>query len=173
LRTSVAAAPGPGADPQHVDLLSADENQLSAIRGNRLSMVFQEPMTALNPLMKVGDQLTEAIRLHHPKTTGLRARAVELLSSVQIPDPARTTTVYPHQMSGGQRQRVMLAMAMANGPDLLLADEPTTALDVTVQKRVLNLMAQQVKNAGSSLLFITHDLGVVSEVCDRVIIMRH
>ncbi|MGO1522634.1 MAG: dipeptide ABC transporter ATP-binding protein [Nesterenkonia sp.] len=171
--TSGAAAPGPEGEPQHVDLLNADENQLSAIRGNRLSMVFQEPMTALNPLMKVGDQLAEVIRLHHPKTKDLRPRVVELLSSVQIPDPQRTATVYPHQMSGGQRQRVMLAMAMANGPDLLLADEPTTALDVTVQKRVLNLMAQQVESAGSSLLFITHDLGVVSEVCDRVIIMRH
>lgn len=170
---SGAAEPGPETEPQHVNLLNADENQLSAIRGNRLSMVFQEPMTALNPLMKVGDQLAEVIRLHHPKTKDLRPRVVELLASVQIPDPQRTATVYPHQMSGGQRQRVMLAMAMANGPELLLADEPTTALDVTVQKRVLNLMAQQVESVGSSLLFITHDLGVVSEVCDRVIIMRH
>jgi peptide/nickel transport system ATP-binding protein len=162
-----------GSEPEALDLLTADENELSRIRGDRLSMVFQEPMTALNPLMKVGDQLSEVIRIHRPKTPNLRAEVVELLSSVQIPDPARTATVYPHQMSGGQRQRVMLAMAMANGPDLLLADEPTTALDVTVQKRVLNLMVHQVQNAGSSLLFITHDLGVVSEVCDRVIIMRH
>jgi peptide/nickel transport system ATP-binding protein len=162
-----------GSGPQALELLTADENELSRIRGDRLSMVFQEPMTALNPLMKVGDQLSEVIRIHRPNTPNLRAEVVELLSSVQIPDPARTATVYPHQMSGGQRQRVMLAMAMANGPDLLLADEPTTALDVTVQKRVLNLMVRQVQNAGSSLLFITHDLGVVSEVCDRVIIMRH
>ena len=170
---SLKAASTSEVEPDPVDLLNADENQLSRIRGNRLSMVFQEPMTALNPLMKVGDQLAEVIRLHRPKTTDLRAHVVELLTSVQIPDPDRTATVYPHQMSGGQRQRVMLAMAMANGPDLLLADEPTTALDVTVQKRVLNVMAKQVEDAGSSLLFITHDLGVVSEVCDRVIIMRH
>lgn len=155
------------------DLLTADENQLAKLRGNELSMVFQEPMTALNPLMKVGDQLAEVIRLHQPKTKDVKARTLELLSSVRIPEPARAAKVYPHQMSGGQRQRVMLAMAMANGPKLLLADEPTTALDVTVQKQVLTLMVEQVKHAGSSLLFITHDLGVVSEVCDRVIIMRH
>lgn len=168
-----ADAAAADAEPQPIDLLNAEEIQLSRLRGNRLSMVFQEPMTALNPLMKVGDQLAEVIKIHRPKTKDLKPRVVELLSSVQIPDPARTATVYPHQMSGGQRQRVMLAMAMANGPDLLLADEPTTALDVTVQKRVLNLMATQVEGAGTSLLFITHDLGVVSEVCDRVIIMRH
>lgn len=155
------------------DLLNADENQLAKLRGNELSMVFQEPMTALNPLMKVGDQLAEVIRLHQPKNKDVKARTLELLSSVRIPEPARAAKVYPHQMSGGQRQRVMLAMAMANGPKLLLADEPTTALDVTVQKQVLTLMVEQVKHAGSSLLFITHDLGVVSEVCDRVIIMRH
>jgi peptide/nickel transport system ATP-binding protein len=173
LGSTSTASDEAGSEPEALDLLTADENELSRIRGDRLSMVFQEPMTALNPLMKVGDQLSEVIRIHRPKTPNLRAEVVELLSSVQIPDPARTATVYPHQMSGGQRQRVMLAMAMANGPDLLLADEPTTALDVTVQKRVLNLMVHQVQNAGSSLLFITHDLGVVSEVCDRVIIMRH
>ncbi|RJN33123.1 dipeptide ABC transporter ATP-binding protein [Nesterenkonia natronophila] len=167
------AATTAGSEPEGLDLLTADENELARIRGDRLSMVFQEPMTALNPLMKVGDQLSEVIRIHRPKTPNVRDKVDELLSSVQIPDPARTATVYPHQMSGGQRQRVMLAMAMANGPDLLLADEPTTALDVTVQKRVLNLMVHQVQHAGSSLLFITHDLGVVSEVCDRVIIMRH
>lgn len=155
------------------DLLNADENQLAKLRGNELSMVFQEPMTALNPLMKVGDQLAEVIRLHQPKNKDVKGRTLELLSSVRIPEPARAAKVYPHQMSGGQRQRVMLAMAMANGPKLLLADEPTTALDVTVQKQVLRLMVEQVKHAGSSLLFITHDLGVVSEVCDRVIIMRH
>lgn len=160
-------------DPRPTDLLNADENQLAKLRGNDLSMVFQEPMTALNPLMKVGDQLAEVIRLHQPKTRDLKTQTLELLASVKIPEPARAAKVYPHQMSGGQRQRVMLAMAMANGPKLLLADEPTTALDVTVQKQVLKLMVEQVQRAGSSLLFITHDLGVVSEVCDRVIIMRH
>ncbi|TLP77445.1 dipeptide ABC transporter ATP-binding protein [Nesterenkonia sphaerica] len=167
-----AQAPLDG-EPQALDLLTANENELSGIRGNRLSMVFQEPMTALNPLMKVGDQLAEVIRIHRPQASDLRAEVIQLLTSVQIPEPGPTSRVYPHQLSGGQRQRVMLAMAMANGPELLLADEPTTALDVTVQKRVLELMSQQVNNAGSSLLFVTHDLGVVSEVCDRVIIMRH
>lgn len=156
-----------------VDLLSASEKQLGRIRGNRLSMVFQEPMTALNPLMKVGDQLAEIIRIHRPAAGNLTARVLELLASVRIPEPARAARVYPHQMSGGQRQRVMLAMAMANEPELLLADEPTTALDVTVQKQALRLMSEQVRRAGSSLLFITHDLGVVAEVCDRVLIMRH
>ncbi|GFZ91000.1 dipeptide ABC transporter ATP-binding protein [Nesterenkonia alkaliphila] len=167
-----AAAEEESAESQSIDLLSADEDQFSKIRGNRLSMVFQEPMTALNPLMKVGDQLREVIRLHRPRTKQVKAEVIDLLSSVRIPEPARASEVYPHQMSGGQRQRVMLAMAMANGPELLVADEPTTALDVTVQKQVLNLMAEQVERAGSSLLFITHDLGVVSELCDRVIIMR-
>ncbi|WP_120004412.1 dipeptide ABC transporter ATP-binding protein [Nesterenkonia muleiensis] len=162
-----------GAGGGRVDLLTATENQLAAIRGNRLSMVFQEPMTALNPLMKVGDQLAEIIAIHRPKTKNLTPRVLELLSSVRIPEPARAAKVYPHQMSGGQRQRVMLAMAMANEPELLLADEPTTALDVTVQRQVLKLMTEQVERAGASLLFITHDLGVVSEVCDRVLIMRH
>ncbi|TLQ01106.1 ABC transporter ATP-binding protein [Nesterenkonia salmonea] len=166
-----------------LDLLNADENAFSSVRGNRMSMVFQEPMTALNPLMRVGDQVAEVIKLHRraqsaslpadqPNAT-VEDRVLDLLDSVRIPEPARAARVYPHQMSGGQRQRVMLAMAMANGPELLLADEPTTALDVTVQKQVLTLMAEQVERAGSSLLFITHDLGVVSEVCDRVIIMRH
>lgn len=166
-----------------LDLLDADEDQFSTVRGNRLSMVFQEPMTALNPLMKVGAQVAEVIKLHQSSgrqgtqagspDVSLKNQVVELLDSVQIPDPVRAANVYPHQMSGGQRQRVMLAMAMANEPELLLADEPTTALDVTVQKQVLNLMSAQVERAGSSLLFITHDLGVVSEICERVMIMRH
>lgn len=182
-------------DEADTSLLRADENALSAIRGNRLSMVFQEPMSALNPLMKVGDQVAEIIKHHNsvrrrtrrssspqngPRSsqtsvsqTEVRQRVIDLLDSVRIPEPEHAVTVYPHQMSGGQRQRVMLAMAMANEPDLLLADEPTTALDVTVQQQVLRLMAEQVERAGSSLLFVTHDLGVVSEICDRVIIMRH
>lgn len=163
----------PGGPDSSVELLSAGEKQLGRIRGNRLSMVFQEPMTALNPLMRVGDQLAEVIRIHRPGSKNLTDRVVELLASVRIPEPARAARVYPHQMSGGQRQRVMLAMSMANEPELLLADEPTTALDVTVQKQVLKLMGEQVRSAGSSLLFITHDLGVVAEVCDRVLIMRH
>ena len=171
---SVRFRPDPDGSPQGpAELLSAGEDHLSKLRGNQLSMVFQEPMTALNPLMRVGDQLAEAIRIHRPRTQDIGSEVVELLASVKIPEPERAVRVFPHQMSGGQRQRVMLAMAMANGPKLLLADEPTTALDVTVQKRVLELMVEQVERAGSSLLFITHDLGVVAEVCDRVIIMRH
>lgn len=163
------------------DLLGADEQRLAQIRGRRMSMVFQEPMTALNPLMRVGDQVAEIITLHQARPTGgdqlrgtrLREKVIELFAQMSIPEPARAVRAYPHQLSGGQRQRVMLAMAMANEPELLIADEPTTALDVTVQKQVLNLMSEQVRRAGSSLLFITHDLGVVAETCDRVIIMRH
>lgn len=155
------------------DLSQLDEGEWSKVRGDRLSMVFQEPMTALNPLMKVGDQVAEIIGLHSSlPRTACRSRAVELLDEVQLPDPARAATAFPHELSGGQRQRVMLAMAMANRPDLLLADEPTTALDATVQAQVLELMRRQVRQHDASLLFITHDLGVVASLCDRVVIMQ-
>ena len=155
------------------ELIGSQERRLAAVRGSRISMVFQEPMTALNPLMRVGKQIAETIRIHQG-TSGeqLHHRVLELLDSVRIPEPARAARAYPHELSGGQRQRIMLAMAMANRPDLLLADEPTTALDVTVQRQVLDIMADQVRQAGSSLLFITHDLGVVASLCDRVLIMR-
>ncbi len=157
------------------NLLEMPEAALAPLRGSRMSMVFQEPMTALNPLQRVGRQVAEIIDIHGhgPSHQSSSARAVELLDSVGIPDPARAAQAFPHQLSGGQRQRVMLAMAMANTPDLLFADEPTTALDVTVQAQVLELMRRQVREAGSSLLFITHDLAIVAEICERVLIMRH
>ncbi|SDT47957.1 dipeptide ABC transporter ATP-binding protein [Microlunatus soli] len=154
------------------DLLVAPESAWSTLRGRRLSMIFQEPMTALNPLMKVGRQVAEMMTLHGADAAAASRRTVELLDQVGLPDPAVAAQAYPHQLSGGQRQRVMLSMAMANSPDLLLADEPTTALDVTVQAQVLDLMRAQVREHGTALLFITHDLAVVSGMCQRVLIMK-
>ncbi|WP_219414633.1 ABC transporter ATP-binding protein [Pseudonocardia nigra] len=155
------------------DLVGASEREMSAVRGAAMTMVFQEPMTALNPVMRVGDQVAEVILLHgrRPDRRAARAAAVELLDRVHLPDPARAAHAYPHQLSGGQRQRVMIAMALANGPSVLLADEPTTALDVTVQAQVLELILAGVAERGSALLFITHDLAVVATVCERVMVM--
>jgi oligopeptide/dipeptide ABC transporter ATP-binding protein len=155
------------------DLIGASERQLAALRGAAITMVFQEPMTALNPTMRVGDQVAEVMLLHgtHPDRRGVRAAAVELLERVRLPDPARIARAYPHQLSGGQRQRVMIAIALANGPSVLLADEPTTALDVTVQAQVLQLILDGVAERRAGLLFITHDLAVVATVCERVMVM--
>ncbi|ACZ32150.1 ABC transporter related protein [Xylanimonas cellulosilytica DSM 15894] len=160
------------------DLLARSDRRLAPLRGSLVSMVFQEPMTALNPLLRVGRQVAEVITLH-PSTLhtsrrrgDARARAVELLGEVGLPDPAAAARAYPHQLSGGQRQRVMIAMALANDPALLVADEPTTALDVTVQAQVLELMGRLVARRGTGLLFITHDLAVVSQVCERVVVMK-
>jgi ABC-type glutathione transport system ATPase component len=154
------------------NLLDRSERSLAGLRGRRMSMVFQEPMSALNPLMRVGDQVAEVMRLHRTATgDAAQRRAVELLEQVQLPDPVAAARAYPHQLSGGQRQRVMLAIALANSPDLLICDEPTTALDVTVQAAVLDLIDEQVRARGTGLLFITHDLAVVARVCERVLVM--
>jgi peptide/nickel transport system ATP-binding protein len=153
------------------ELIGADERRMSRVRGRELAMVFQEPMTALNPTMRIGDQLAEAMLIHdtRPGRGSARAAAADLLGRVQL--PADTVRAYPHQLSGGQRQRVVLALALANDPALLICDEPTTALDVTVQALVLDLIVQGVMARSSALLFITHDLAVVATVCERVLVM--
>jgi len=154
------------------ELLTAPEDKMRSLRGKAMAMIFQEPMTALNPLMRVGDQVAEAV-LAHERISRKEAfdRAVAALTEVAIPDPASRARDYPHQLSGGQRQRVMIAMAIVNRPQLLIADEPTTALDVTVQAQILELLAQLREKFSLSMLFISHDLGVVSQVSDRVAVM--
>jgi len=155
------------------ELLNLSENEIREVRGNDISIVFQEPMTSLNPLHTIEKQIAEILLLHQGLTGAkARARVVELLSQVGIPDPAARLGAYPHQLSGGQRQRVMIAMALANEPDLLIADEPTTALDVTVQAQILQLLKDTQKRLGMSLLFITHDLGIVRKLADRVCVMQ-
>src|SRR5215471_8624640 len=154
------------------DLLRLPEEDMRAVRGAHVSMIFQEPMTALNPVMRVGDQVAEAVLAH--QRTGKREawqRAVEALHEVAIPDPEHRARDYPHQLSGGQRQRVMIAMALVNHPQLLIADEPTTALDVTIQAQILELLGALREKHKLAMLFISHDLGVVSRVADRVAVM--
>jgi oligopeptide/dipeptide ABC transporter ATP-binding protein len=154
------------------DLLGLDEARMREIRGNRISMIFQEPMTSLNPVMRIGDQITEAVRLHRDMSAKQAwEQAVEMLRLVRIPEPARRAQEYPHQLSGGMRQRAMIAMAMACRPALLIADEPTTALDVTIQAQILALMLDLQKELGMGLMLITHDLGVVAQTAQRVIVM--
>jgi oligopeptide/dipeptide ABC transporter ATP-binding protein len=153
-------------------LLDFSETQLQEIRGNQIAMVFQEPLSSLNPVFTIGDQIKEAIRIHENSSGDeLEARCVELLQSVGIPAPEDRINDYPHQLSGGQRQRVMIAMALACSPALVIADEPTTALDVTVQSQILKLFASLQKSLSMSILYITHDLGVVTKVADRVYVM--
>ncbi len=154
------------------NLLAASEKELCSLRGNRLAMIFQEPMTSLNPLHRIGDQIAEPLRLHLG-LTGLQARerVVELLDRVGIPNPRSRLDAYPHQLSGGQRQRVMIAMALACDPDILIADEPTTALDVTIQGQILDLIRRLVDETGMGLVLISHDLGVIAETVDRVLVM--
>jgi peptide/nickel transport system ATP-binding protein len=154
------------------DLLSLDESKMREIRGNRISMIFQEPMTSLNPLIRIGDQITEAVRLHRAMTPKQAwQQAVEMLRLVRIPEPERRAGEYPHQLSGGMRQRAMIAMALACRPALLIADEPTTALDVTIQAQILALVLELQKELGMGLILITHDLGVVAQTAQRVIVM--
>jgi peptide/nickel transport system ATP-binding protein len=154
------------------DLTKFTEKELRQIRGNEIGMIFQEPMTSLNPLFTIGDQIMEAIRIHYKwNKSQIRTRAIEILDSVGLARPEALLKVYPHQLSGGMRQRVMIAMAMVCNPKLLIADEPTTALDVTIQAQILDLMKQLNKNNKTAVMMITHDLGVVAEVCSRVIVM--
>jgi peptide/nickel transport system ATP-binding protein len=154
------------------DLLTLDADTIRDLRGARLAMIFQEPMTSLNPAYTVGDQIVEAIQQHqHLSAADARARAIEMLRIVRIPSPERRVDDYPHKLSGGMRQRAMIAMALACGPDLLIADEPTTALDVTIQAQILDLMRGLRRDTGTAIILITHDLGVVAEMADDVAVM--
>ena len=154
------------------DLLKLPEKEMTKIRGNRISMIFQQPTTCLNPVFKIGDQISEVLNIHQSlgKEAGQK-RAIELLRMVGIPSPEKRAQAYPHEISGGQRQRVMIAMALACAPELLIADEPTTALDVTIQAQILDLMRGLKEKTGTAIMLITHDLGVVAEMADRVVVM--
>jgi len=155
------------------DLLALSERAMRGIRGARISLIFQEPMTSLNPVMRVGDQIAEALTAHDAAgRADARLRAIELLDAVRIPDAARRIRDYPHQLSGGMRQRVMIAIALACHPPLIIADEPTTALDVTIQAQVLDLLRELKARYNLALLLITHDFGVIAEMADRVAVMR-
>ncbi len=155
-----------------IDLLKAPEKELLKIRGKRISMIFQDPMTSLNPFMRIRDQLTEPLELHENlRGKAALTRAIDALAEVGIPDPEKRISSYPHEFSGGMRQRVMIAMALITKPELLICDEPTTALDVTVQKQVLDLIRERQRELGTAVIFITHDLAVVSEMCDAINVM--
>ncbi len=158
---------------QGEELLSLPPDQMYKVRGNRISMIFQEPMTALNPVQTVGAQLMEVFSLHRPDFSKAQRKeaAIAMLQKVGIPEPAQRFEVYPHNLSGGMRQRVMIAMALACEPNLLICDEPTTALDVTIQAQILDLMKALQAQTGMAIIFITHDLGVVAELCDEVVVM--
>ncbi len=156
------------------DLLSLSAEAMRARRGCEIAMIFQEPMTALNPVMPVGEQIAEAVRVHHPQLSRaeVRERVLEALAQVALPDPGKRLRDYPHQFSGGQRQRLLIAMAVVNRPRLLIADEPTTALDVTVQAQILRLLRDLREQHGLAMLFISHDLAVTSQTADRVAVMQ-
>jgi oligopeptide/dipeptide ABC transporter ATP-binding protein len=157
---------------QGQDLLGLSGARMRALRGKDIAMIFQEPMTSLNPVMRVGQQIGEVLRWHLALNgEAARAEGITLLRRVEMPDPQRQIDAYPHELSGGMRQRVMIAMALAGRPRLLVADEPTTALDVTIQAQILNLLRKLQQDSGMSVLLITHDLGVIAEMCDRVAVM--
>jgi oligopeptide/dipeptide ABC transporter ATP-binding protein len=160
-------------DGERMNLVAAGREELRGVRGRDIAMIFQEPMTALDPVMRIGKQIEEAIRVHDGTAAAseIARRAIEALKRAAVPEPERRARQYPHQLSGGLRQRVMIAMALAPGPRILIADEPTTALDVTVQRQILDLLAQLRRELQLSMLFITHDLGVVSQIADRVMVM--
>src|SRR4051794_28183322 len=155
------------------ELLGAGAQSARSLRGGKMAMIFQDPLTALNPVHRVGDQIGEAIEAHHPDMSGkeIDARAIELLDTVGIPQPQTRSRQYPHEFSGGMRQRAMIAMAIANDPDLLIADEPTTALDVTIQAQILEVLDHVQEVTGTAIVFITHDLGVIARLADRVQVM--
>lgn len=155
------------------DLLKASEESMRKVRGSDIAMIFQEPMTSLNPVFTIGDQIDEAISEHHPQlgNAAIKNRTIEILRRVGIPSPEQRYHEYPHQLSGGMRQRVMIAMAISCNPKLLIADEPTTALDVTIQAQILDLLRNLQKEFGAGLILITHDLGVVAEMCQDVVVM--
>jgi peptide/nickel transport system ATP-binding protein len=155
------------------ELLQLNERDMRRIRGNELAMIFQEPMTSLNPVLSIGTQIVDAVQSHHPVGIGrARRKALEALAAVRVSEPERRLKQYPHELSGGMRQRVMIAMALACGPKVLVADEPTTALDVTIQAQILQLMRDLRKDFGTAVILITHDMGVVAEMADRVIVMN-
>jgi peptide/nickel transport system ATP-binding protein len=155
-----------------LDLVTMSEGRLRHLRGNRISMIFQQPQSCLNPVFRVGEQLVEALQTHRKlNRESAETRAIELLTMVGIPEPQRRMKAFPHEFSGGMAQRVMIAMALACDPELLIADEPTTALDVTIQAQILDLMRHLQEKLGTSIILITHDLGVVAEMCDRVVVM--
>ena len=156
------------------DLIDSDQNKMREIRGNEIGMVFQEPMTALNPVFTIKRQLTEGLRVHKQMSKNeADLEALNLLKSVRIPEPERRLHQYPHELSGGMRQRIVIAMALACKPKILIADEPTTALDVTIQAEILTLLNRLKKETGTSILFITHDMAVVAQIADRVVVMYH
>jgi oligopeptide/dipeptide ABC transporter ATP-binding protein len=156
-----------------IDIVSLPADDMHAVRGNQIAMIFQEPMTALNPVHTIGRQVGEVFQLHFPELSegDIRKASLEMLHKVGIPEPLKRMTEYPHQISGGMRQRVMIAMALACKPDILIADEPTTALDVTIQAQILNLIRDLQAETGMSVIFITHDLGVIAELCHDVVVM--